>query len=147
MKIAIASDHGGLNLRAHLVEQLTEAGHELLDLGPKNNASVDYPDFAKLVTNAVLSGAVERGILVCGTGQGMAMAANKVPGIRAAVVSDTFSAKMAMEHNAACVLCLGERVLGVSLAQRCVEAWLGTSFEGGRHERRVRKIEGIVESI
>ena len=99
------------------------------------------------MTKAVLGGDVDRGILVCGTGQGMAMTANKVPGIRAAVVSDTFSAKMAMEHNAARVLCLGERILGVSLAQQCVDTWLNSSFEGGRHERRVRKIEGVVETI
>ena len=90
-----------------------------MNLGPEGTGSVDYPDYAKLVTDAVLAGEVERGILVCGTGQGMAMSANKVPGIRAAVVSDTFSAQMATEHNDAKVLCLGERILGPSLAQKC----------------------------
>ena len=147
MKVAIASDHGGLNLRAELIRHLQKKGHDVVDLGPEGAGSVDYPDYAKLVTDAVLAGEVERGILVCGTGQGMAMSANKVPGIRAAVVSDTFSAQMATEHNDAKVLCLGERILGPSLAQKCVDIWIGSTFEGGRHERRVQKIEGIVETI
>lgn len=145
MKIAIASDHGGLNLRAVLVKHLDAAGHTVVDLGPDDSTSVDYPDYAAKVTGAVCSGDVDRGILVCGTGQGMAMSANKVTGIRAAVVSDTFSAQMAMEHNNAMVLCLGERILGPSLAVACVEAWLGAQFHGGRHERRVSKIEALGE--
>jgi ribose 5-phosphate isomerase B len=139
MKVVIASDHGGLNLRAALVEFLLGEGHEVEDLGPEDATSVDYPDFAGKVTRAILSGSAERGILVCGTGQGMAMSANKVKGIRAAVVSDSFSAQMAMEHNEAKVLCLGERVLGPSLAKTCVDVWLRSNFEGGRHERRVKK--------
>jgi ribose 5-phosphate isomerase B len=101
---------------------------------------VDYPDFAAVVGGMVLAGDVERGILVCGTGQGMAISANKLHGLRAAVVSDPFSAAMAMQHNDARVLCLGERVIGASLAELCVTAWLGASFEGGRHAVRVGKI-------
>lgn len=143
MKIVIASDHGGLNLRSLLVEFLQHIGHDVEDLGPFDGSSVDYPDYANSVTRTILAGRADRGILVCGTGQGMAMSANKVSGIRAAVVSDTFSAAMAMEHNQAQVLCLGERVLGSSLAKACVNAWLDAKFEGGRHERRVQKIEDL----
>ena len=145
MKVVIASDHGGLTLRATLAEYLSSEGHEVHDLGPSDATSVDYPDYASKVTEAVLNGTAERGILVCGTGQGMAMSANKVKGIRAAVVSDSFSAQMAMEHNEAKILCLGERVLGPSLAKACVDVWLRAKFEGGRHERRVKKIEALGE--
>ena len=147
MKIAIASDHGGLNLKGAIAQHLTELGHVVDDMGPSEPVSVDYPDFAQKVTSAVVSGAAERGILICGTGQGMAMAANKVRGIRAAVVSDTFSARMAMAHNEAKVLCLGERILGVSLGIACVDAWLTTEFEGGRHLRRVDKINALGETL
>lgn len=141
MKISIASDHGGLELKATLVEHLTGRGHEVVDLGPQDPASVDYPDFARKVAGSVTNGEVERGVLVCGTGQGMAMTVNKIAGVRAAVVSDTFSARMAMAHNDARVLCLGQRVIGPGLANELVDAWLDTAFEGGRHGRRVEKIE------
>jgi ribose 5-phosphate isomerase B len=143
MRIAIASDHGGLNLRAVLVTYLNEAGHVVHDMGPAESTSVDYPDYAAKVAAAVLEDAADRGVLVCGTGQGMAMSANKIPGVRAAVVSDTYSAQMAMEHNSARVLCLGERVLGPALAIACVEAWLNADFQGGRHQRRVDKINAL----
>jgi ribose 5-phosphate isomerase B len=141
-RLALGSDHAGLTLRAVIAEHLRALGHEVVDTGPFDASSVDYPDRAREVTALVLDGSVERGILICGTGQGMAMAANKVPGIRAAVVADAFSARMAMAHNDARVLCLGERVLGAGVALDCVDAWLQTDFEGGRHARRVGKMEG-----
>lgn len=141
MRIAIGSDHAGLDLKLALVEHLAKAGHELEDVGTHERTSTDYPDHAKAVAQRVLSGQAERGLLVCGTGQGMAMTVNKVPGLRAAVVSDTFSAKMAAAHNDARVLCLGQRVVGPGLATEIVDAWLATAFEGGRHAGRVAKIE------
>jgi ribose 5-phosphate isomerase B len=141
MKIAIASDHAGLDFKALLGEHLASVGHEVADLGPQTKDSVDYPDFGKKVAKGVASGQYDRGVLVCGTGQGMAMTANKIPGVRAAVVQDVFSARMAMLHNDARVLCLGERVVGPGLATTLVDAWLASSFEGGRHARRVDKIE------
>lgn len=143
MRLALGADHGGLGLKDHLVARLREAGHDVVDVGTNSSDSVDYPDFAGLVARKVADGEVERGILVCGTGIGMCISANKVAGIRAAVVSDTFSARMAMAHNNAKVLCLGERVTGMSLADACVDAWLDTAFEGGRHERRVGKIMAL----
>ncbi len=140
MRIAVGSDHAGLHLKSALADHLRQLGHEVEDLGAHDDQSVDYPDFGKAVALRVAAGEAERGVLVCGTGQGMAMTANKVPSIRAAVVSDVFSARMAMAHNDARVLCLGERVVGPGLALALVEAWLATSFEGGRHARRVGKI-------
>lgn len=141
MKIAVGADHGGVQLKDALAARLLAAGHEVTDCGTHGGASVDYPDFAQQVARAITSGAAERGILVCGTGQGMAMAANKVPGIRAGVVSDVFSARMIAEHNNAQILCLGARVVGPGLAETLVDAYLSASFEGGRHSRRVGKIE------
>ena len=143
MRIALGADHGGLELKNAIRDHLTARGHEVTDLGTHEEASVDYPDFAGPVARKVAAGEVERGVLVCGTGQGMAISANKVPGVRAAVVSDVFSARMAMLHNAARVLCLGQRVVGQGLALELVEAWLRTTFEGGRHARRVGKIEQL----
>ena len=145
MKIVLASDHGGVQLRGEIVTYLKSAGHIVTDLGPDDATSVDYPDYASKVVAVLRSDGADRGILVCGTGQGMAMSANKYAGIRAAVVSDTFSAKMAIEHNNAKILCLGQRITGPSLAVECVKAWLGSEFEGGRHERRVGKIESLAE--
>jgi ribose 5-phosphate isomerase B len=142
LRIALGSDHAGLDLKNALMEHLSKAGHELLDQGTHERVSCDYPDFAKAVAHRVLEGAAERGLLVCGTGQGMAMTVNKIPGIRAAVVSDTFSARMAAAHNDARVLCMGQRVVGVGLAIEILEAWLATPFEGGRHAARVAKLEG-----
>jgi len=141
VKIAVGADHGGVQLKDALAARLLAAGHEVTDCGTHGGASVDYPDFAQQVARAITSGAAERGILVCGTGQGMAMAANKVPGIRAGVVSDVFSARMIAEHNNAQILCLGARVVGPGLAETLVDAYLSASFEGGRHSRRVGKIE------
>ncbi len=141
MKLVIGSDHAGLELKAAILAHLRARGHEVEDLGTHSAASCDYPDFAKVVAVAVRDGAAERGVLVCGTGQGMAMAANKVAGIRAACVGDTFSARMVAAHNDARVLCLGQRVVGAGLALELVDAWLATPFEGGRHAGRVAKME------
>ncbi len=141
MRIALASDHGGLRLKHAVIAHLRAQGHEAEDLGPFDDASVDYPDYAKIVAHKVVSGEFPKGILVCGTGQGMAITANHISGIRAAIVSDTFSARMAAEHNDANILCLGQRVVGEGLAMECVDAWLNTPFAGGRHARRVEKIE------
>lgn len=143
MKIAVGCDHGGLSLKATVSEALSAAGHDVVDLGTHTTDSVDYPDIAKVVADSVASGATERGVLVCGTGLGMAIAANKIAGVRAAVVTDTFSAQMASEHNNANVLCLGERVVGKGLALALVDAWMGAEFGGGRHERRVGKINAL----
>lgn len=143
MKIAIAADHGGVSLKQELAAYVAELGHEVLDQGTNGTESVDYPDYARKVTDLVSAGDAELGILVCGTGQGMAMSANKLPGIRAGVVSDTFSARMIRAHNNANILCIGERVIGAGLARELVQAFLETPFEGGRHERRVGKIEQI----
>lgn len=141
MRIATASDHAGLELRRAIVERLRTLGHEVEDLGTHEPTSTDYPDWAKAVAERVHDGRAERGILVCGTGQGMAITANKVPGVRAAVVSDTFSAKMAIAHNDARVLCVGARVVGLGLAFELVDVWLATTFEGGRHALRLAKVE------
>ena len=141
MKLAIGCDHGGLRLKTALVAKLREAGHDLLDVGTHDGASVDYPDRAHDAVRALLDGRVERVLLICGTGQGMAMAANKIPGVRAGVVADPFSAAMVAEHNDARVLCLGERVLGEGLAWACVAAWLEARFAGGRHAARVAGVE------
>jgi ribose 5-phosphate isomerase B len=141
MRIVLGADHGGRRLKDELVGHLLALGHDVVDVGTHNDDSVDYPDFAHVGATQVRDGDADRGLLVCGTGQGMAIAANKVGGVRAAVVSDTFSAAMATEHNDARVLCLGERVVGAGLARACVDAWLGATFAGGRHARRVAKIE------
>ena len=141
MKLALAADHGGVALKDSLVAQLTAAGHDVHDLGTHGDASVDYPEFARAVAVQVRDGLVERGILVCGTGQGMCMAANKVAGVRAGVVSDTFSARMIVEHNDARILCLGARVLGPAVAEEIVFSYLNAHFGGGRHGRRVAMIE------
>lgn len=140
MKIAISSDHGGNNLRREIIDLLAEQGVEFEDFGPKDDESVDYPDYAAPVAEAVASGNFDRGILICGTGIGMSIAANKVKGIRCALVHDVFSAKATREHNDSNVLAMGERVIGPGLAREIVSTWLGTQFSGGRHERRIGKL-------
>ncbi|MCG7337334.1 ribose 5-phosphate isomerase B [Sporosarcina sp. ACRSM] len=140
MKIAIASDHGGNNLRREIVQLLVELGVEYVDFGPDSNESVDYPDFATPVANGVASGNFDRGILICGTGIGMSIAANKVKGIRCALVHDVFSAKATRQHNDSNILAMGERVIGPGLAREIAATWLNTTFEGGRHERRIGKL-------
>lgn len=142
MNIAIGADHAGVALKDLIVAHLMARGCHVEDFGTHDTASVDYPDHGRPVALAVANGEVARGILVCGTGQGMCMTANKVPGVRAAVVSEPFSARMATLHNDARVLCLGSRVVGQSVAMECVDAWLDAEFEGGRHARRVAKMTG-----
>lgn len=143
MKIALGSDHGGYNLKEEIKKHLEKSGFDYIDFGTDSTESVDYPDFAVKVAEAVISGECERGILCCGTGIGVSISANKIPGIRCAVVTDTYSAEMSRAHNDANVLALGERVVGVGLALKIVDVWLNTQFEGGRHERRVCKISDI----
>jgi ribose 5-phosphate isomerase B len=139
--IAIASDHAGIAVKDHVVRLLETRGAELLDLGTSGKDSVDYPDFAHRLAEVVSSGRAERGILICGTGIGMSMAANRHPGVRAALCHDAFTAQMARRHNDANVLCLGARVLGPGVVEQIVELFLEQPFEGGRHQRRVAKIE------
>ena len=144
MKIGLASDHGGYNLKLEILKYLNEKGIDCVDFGPDNSLeSVDYPIFGERVANAVISKEVDYGIVCCGTGIGISLAANKVKGIRCAVVSDVFSAKMSKAHNDANMLSLGERVLGKGLALEIVEAWISTEFEGDRHSRRVDMIKEI----
>jgi ribose 5-phosphate isomerase B len=143
IRIAVGSDHAGYPLKEWLVPLLTEAGYEVLDLGTHSTESCDYPDLAEAVAVAVAEGRARFGVLVCGTGQGMAMTANKVTGIRAAAVSDTYSAWGSRAHNNANVLCLGARVLGLGLAEAIVDTWLSTDYSGGRHQRRVDKMMSL----
>ena len=143
MRIITGSDHGGLSLKKVLVARLVAQGHEVRDVGTNDTASCDYPDFAVPVAQAVAAGEADFGLLVCGTGQGMAMTANRVPGVRAAVVGDTFTAKATRQHNDANVLCLGERVVGPGLAGDIVDAFLSSTFEGGRHTGRVAKFTAL----
>jgi ribose 5-phosphate isomerase B len=139
--VYIGSDHAGIVLKSTLCAHLTAAGHTVVDLGPTDAASVDYPHFAKAVCQKVLDTPEAAGILVCGTGIGMSMAANRIPGIRAALCVNEYLARMTRLHNDANILCLGERVVGQGLAASIVDAFLGTAFEGGRHQRRVDLIE------
>ena len=143
MRIVVGSDHAGLVLKNDLMSYMSERGLEPVDLGTHDTSSCDYPDFAEKVARAVAAGESPWGLLVCGTGVGMSMAANKVPGVRAAVISDTFSAAATRQHDNANVLCLGERVVGAGLARAILDAWLGASFEGGRHQRRVNKMNAL----
>ena len=139
--IVIASDHAGVDLKVRLIELIGECGHEIRDLGPADAGSVDYSDFAHAVAVAVAAGDADRGILICGTGIGMSLAANRHPRIRAALCHDAFTAEMARRHNDANVLCIGARSTGAGVAEQMVRIFLDTPFEGGRHQRRVEKIE------
>lgn len=143
MKLAIASDHGGYQLKEAVTRFLRSKSIDLLDLGVGNEESVDYPDFAAEVAAKVSSGEVDAGILVCGTGIGMAITANKFKGVRAAVVTDPYTAKMSKEHNNANIIAFGGRVLEEPKALEIVQAWLDAKFQGGRHEARLKKIEAI----
>lgn len=138
--LAIGADHGGFELKCHIVEYLKNKGVPVKDFGVYNEDSVDYPDCAVPVCNAVLSGECERGILICGTGIGISIAANKIDGIRAALCGDVYSATMAKEHNNANIICLGGRVVGRELAFMIVDAWMNAKHLGGRHATRVEKI-------
>jgi ribose 5-phosphate isomerase B len=143
MNIAVGSDHGGFELKEEIVNYLKGKGVNVTDFGTHSGSSVDYPVYGEKVAEAVVSGAADLGIVVCGTGQGIAMAANKVKGIRAAVVADTYSAEMTRLHNNANILSLGGRVVGPGLALKIVETFISTPFEGGRHERRVDLLTSI----
>jgi len=146
MRIAVGSDHAGYTMKQAIVGLLSELGHSHEDFGCFNTSSVDYPDIAQLVAKAVSSKKFDRGILICSTGTGMCMVANKIRGIRAAVCHDTFSARRAREHNDANILCLGEWVIGQGLMREIVTTFLSTDFAGGRHARRVEKINAIEHS-
>jgi ribose 5-phosphate isomerase B len=143
MKVAIASDHRGYHLKEKVIALLKLKGHEVIDDGPSSDEAVDYPDFAALVAKKVSSGEVDRGILICGTGLGMAIAANKFPGVRAAACADEVTAELSRRHNDLNVLCLSGDLLSSRITERVVEVWLDTAFEGGRHERRVEKIRQL----
>lgn len=143
MKIAMGADHGGFSLKETIKQHLEEQGHEILDLGTHDTASCHYPVYAEKVARAVAAGQAERGILVCGTGIGMSIAANKIPGIRAAAVSDCFTAQATREHNDANILCLGERTVGPGLAMRIVDTYLTAQFQGGRHQTRLDMIAAL----
>ncbi len=145
MKIAVGADHRGFTTRSKVIELLEGLGHEVDDVGTFSDEAIDYPDVAKLVAEKVGSGQAERGILVCGTGLGMCIAANKFSGVRAAPCHDDLTAKTSRQHNDTNVLCLSSDLLGERLIDRMVELWLTTPFEGGRHSRRVEKIRALEE--
>lgn len=140
MRIAIASDHAALALKAALVEHMRGCGHEVEDLGPYDEASVDYPDYGYKLADAIASGDAERGVALCGSGIGISIAANRNPAVRAALVSEPLSAKLAREHNDANVIAMGARLTGIDMAKACVDAFLSTEFAGGRHAARVNKL-------
>ncbi len=143
MKLAIASDHGAFELKQELVAYLHSKGIQVEDLGTANSDSVDYPDYAAKVAEKVSRGEADAGVLACGTGIGMSIAANKFRNVRAAVVSDEYTARMAKEHNNVNILCLGGRVHQPEKAKKLIQIWLETDFEGGRHDRRLAKISAI----
>ncbi|MDH4227400.1 MAG: ribose 5-phosphate isomerase B [Deltaproteobacteria bacterium] len=142
-KIAIASDHAGREMKEELKKCIAELGYEGVDMGTDSDASVDYPDYAMKVAEKVSEGEIERGILVCGTGIGMSIAANKYKNVRAALASDVYTAKMSREHNDANILVIGGRVTPKDTAREMVKAWLEAKFEGGRHQKRLDKIKGL----
>jgi len=144
MRIAIGADHGGYDLKEELKAFITSLGHEVVDVGCRSGDAVDYPDYALPVCQKVISGEVQRGVLICGTGIGMSIAANKVPGIRCALLHDMFSAKVTREHNDSNVMAMGARVVGPGLAQEIVRTWLEAEFShAARHEQRISKIDTL----
>ena len=143
MRVAVGSDHRGFGVKAKLIELVARLGHEVEDVGCFSAESVDYPDVAAIVGQKVASGQVDRGILICGTGIGMCIAANKFPGVRAAPCHDDLTAELSRRHNDLNVLCLSADMLGEKLIDRMVEIWLNTPFEAGRHARRVEKIASL----
>ncbi|QPC47715.1 ribose 5-phosphate isomerase B [Mangrovibacillus cuniculi] len=145
MKVIVASDHGGINIRKEVLDVLNDLGIPYEDIGCECETSVDYPDYALPAAERVASGEFDRAILICGTGIGMSIAANKVKGIRCALVHDMFSAKATRQHNDTNVLAMGERVIGPGLAREIVKVWLETEYEGGRHANRLAKIAEIEE--
>lgn len=147
MKVILSADHAGVTIRNEVKNLLEEMKIEYVDEGCACSDSVDYPDFALPTAEKVAKGEFDRGILICGTGIGMSIAANKVKGIRCALVHDVYSAKLTRQHNDSNVLAIGERVVGPGLAREIVKVWLETEFEGGRHERRVSKIKTYEEKV
>ncbi len=140
MRIAIASDHAALALKSALVEYLLSAGHDVSDLGPHDESSVDYPDYGYKLAAAIADGTAERGIALCGSGIGISIAVNRNPAARAALVSEPLSARLAREHNDANVIAMGARLIGIEMAKACLDAFLTTEFGGDRHQRRVDKL-------
>ena len=143
MRIAVGSDHAGFHLKQSLAQHLRDAGHDVVDCGTHSDERVDYPDFGAAVGRAVATGDADGGLCVCGSGIGIAMAANKIAGVRAATVHDVTSARLSKQHNDANVICIGERLTGPQVALDVVDAWLGASFEGGRHVGRVAKLDAL----
>lgn len=146
MRLAVASDHRGVDLRRAVIAKLQALGHETFDEGANGSDSVDYPDFASVVASKVSQGEVDRGVLICGTGIGMAIAANKYPGVRAAPCNDEVTAEISRRHNDLNVLCLSADLLSPRVAERMIEVWATTEFEGGRHARRLDKVKSIEDS-
>ncbi len=140
MRIAIASDHAAIDMKAALVEWLAEVGHEVDDLGPMTTDSVDYPDYGYKLADAIASGSAERGVALCGSGIGISMAVNRNPACRCALVSEGLSAKLSREHNDANVIAMGARLVGIEIAKDCLNNFLNTEFGGDRHQRRVDKL-------
>jgi len=143
MQIGLACDHGGFDLKEELKAFLKSVGVEPIDMGTFNEESVDYPDFGVLVAEKVSRGELDRGVLICGTGIGMSIVANKFPGVRAALVNDLYSSRCSREHNDANILVIGGRIVGRELAREIVRVWLDTPFAGGRHQRRIEKIKAL----
>ena len=146
-KFVIASDHGGLGLKENIVNYLRSLQVDIVDLGTMNDDSVDYPDFGIKVASAVSKGEADYGILICGTGIGMSIVANKFPGIRAALITDEFTAQMSKEHNNANIVVMGGRVLTAEQAEKMVKIWLESSYQGGRHQLRLDKIANLEDDI
>ena len=148
MKLAVGCDHGGFELKEEILKFVkTVANIEVSDFGPANNGSVDYPDFGAKVSEVVSEGTMDRGILICGTGIGMSIVANRYPKVRAALCHDHFTARMSREHNDANILVMGERVIGKGVALEIVKTWLDTEFAGGRHQKRLDKIRDIEKTL
>ena len=144
MRIAIASDHAALALKSALVQYLRAAGHDVADLGPHDDSSVDYPDYGYKLASAIADSSAERGIALCGSGIGISIAVNRNPAARAALVSEPLSARLAREHNDANVIAMGARLIGIEMAKACIDAFLSTDFGGDRHERRVDKLSNPI---
>jgi ribose 5-phosphate isomerase B len=144
MRIAIASDHAALALKSALAEYLRAAGHDVADLGPHDEASVDYPDYGYRLASAIADGSAERGVALCGSGIGISIAVNRNPAARAALVSEPLSARLSREHNDANVIAMGARLIGIDMAKACIDAFLSTEFGGDRHQRRVDKLSNPI---
>lgn len=144
MRIAIASDHAALALKSALAEYLRATGHDVADLGPHDEASVDYPDYGYRLASAIADGSAERGVALCGSGIGISIAVNRNPAARAALVSEPLSARLSREHNDANVIVMGARLIGIEMAKACIDAFLSTEFGGDRHQRRVDKLSNPI---